>query len=125
MRIAILTPSRERPENIVKLFKSVDQTISGDYGIDFLIGLDRDDPTIEQYYNGIYLMSVAKNPVIDVIPYIDQMPTIGVIWNALTRMRPWHHTADLFIMGNDDQLFKTQNWDKILVENSVFDLDML
>lgn len=119
MRIAILVPSRERPENIINLFKSVDQSISGNYGIDFLIGLDRDDPTIEQYYNKIYLMSITRNPLIDVIPYIDQLPTIGVIWNALSRIRPWEQTADLFIMGNDDQLFKTQNWDKILVDSII------
>lgn len=117
MRIAILTPSRQRPEMLFNLFQSVNQMSSNKIGIDFFIGLDRDDPNIQTYYDYIYNMHSQRKSNIDVIAYIDQLPTIGCIWNALSRMRPWEQTADFMIMGNDDQVFKTDQWDIKLIDN--------
>jgi hypothetical protein len=122
MKIAILTPTRQRPKELYRFFDSVNKTMSNTNEILFFIGIDHDDPGIQDYYDVIRQMwkEHQSNMVVTVIE--DDRKPISKIWNELSRLRTWKNSADYSIMGNDDLVYKTRNWDMIL-DREVSDMD--
>ena len=116
MKIAILTPSRNRPKELFRFFKSVADNASQENKIYFLFGIDSDDPSKRDYchfYSNMVEMNIP-NMIINMV--IEDRRPIGFIWNDLAKMKGWYTSPDIFIMGNDDLVYKTKNWDKILVD---------
>jgi hypothetical protein len=109
MKIAILVPSRGRPDGLYRLFESVSATISGENEIQFIIGIDRDDPYKARYYDVLDRMEGSEMTV-----FMDEnnRRPIAKIWNSLFKIS----TAEWFFPGGDDLIFKTKNWDSILVQ---------
>jgi len=115
MKIAIVSPSRKRPKELLRFYNSVCETVNGNYEIDFLVGIDDDDPTVLDYYDIFHSMVKHKIPKVNVLLYQDRLPSVGHIWNALVNIRPERTRADIFIMANDDLVYDTYAWDDLLV----------
>ena len=109
MTISILTPSRGRPQGLNEFFKSVNETISGQNKILFIIGLDQDDPLLQTYLFTIEGMTKKAHPEIEIITKIDKRHLLARIWNNLAKEgKGW------LTVGNDDYVYLTPGWDVIL-----------
>jgi hypothetical protein len=119
MKLAILTPSRGRPKELYRFFDSINDTMSGQNEILFFFGIDRDDPAKKDYYDILHkmLLNAKDNMIVTMIE--DDRKQVAKIWNSLARMRTWIDSPDYFIMGNDDQIYKTKEWDLILEEKII------
>lgn len=97
MKLAILTPSKGRLSGFIRLEESVVNTMSGENEIVFLIGADDNDPTDYESTGVIVKRYSGKS--------------VAQIWNDLANSVE----ADYYILGADDYVFETKEWDKILV----------
>lgn len=116
MKIAIITPSRGRPKELYRFFESVNSTVSGQNRIYFLFGIDEDDPSRYDYYSMLQQMLLRAKDNVKVVMVEEEKRSIGIIWNELARMKAWKDSPDVFIMGNDDLMYDTPDWDIILEE---------
>lgn len=112
MRIAILTPSRSRPEGLYNLFDSVNKTMSGNHSIDFIVGTDKDDPEILSYANVLDVMHKEAHKKMRIVMLKAERQPLAKIWNSLVICS----CADWFTCGNDDEIYITQGWDEILYQ---------
>jgi len=97
MRIAVVIPSRGRPNQLGRAIDSI-----GD-AAQVYVGLERGDP--------------QPHPVAPVLLFPDDTPTTFK-WNALADYAV-SHGADIVILGADDILFETRGWDEMLRERFV------
>jgi len=111
MKIGILTPTRGRPEGLYRLWQSVVNTMSGENQIDFVFGADLDDPMLNQYMETYCKIGYSGRNPLNVFVTSERMP-LAKLWNSLLN----YSQADWFLCGNDDFVFKSGYWDKILVE---------
>ena len=116
MKIAILTPTRQRPDGMDRLIRSVNETMSDQNEISMFIGIDKDDLDKRHYYDMIHGWQLSKKSNMTIILIEDVRRTTAKIWNDLVRIRSWENSPDYFIMGNDDVVYKTHGWDIILTE---------
>ena len=100
MRIAVITPTRGRPANIVTLSNALDRTRSGEHEIGHFISCDEDDlPPPEGLLPSFAF--IVRNPRAD---------SLGEAWNAPYKVMGDEWDASTFIA--DDVLPMTPNWDK-------------
>lgn len=97
--ISILCPTRERIDLTKRMIDSAINTASGD--IEILLFIDDDDPKKEEY-------KLLKN----CDKYFGNVKSVGVAWNILAKKCK----GDILITGNDDLVFRTQNWDTFIKE---------
>lgn len=100
--IAILVPTKGRPEQCKRMLQSVKATISSQ--VDVFLGLSTDDAKVYGEYVGA-----------DVI-FPEWMPTVHK-WNMLARKAMEHMDINLFMLGSDDIMFETPMWDVALVRH--------
>lgn len=98
--MAVIVPSRGRPENIVRLYNALYET---DADVDLIVGIDADDPRVDDYYN---ILS-NRNFIMVTSP---ERRKFGPTLNALA-LRFADEYKYLAWMG-DDHLPKTEGWDK-------------
>jgi len=116
MNLAIITPSRSRIEGLYRLFKSINGTISGENKIDLIVAIDTDDPFRNDYATlNIQMRDEAINNL-RVTLTIDKRKPVSKIWNDLTKIRNIEGFPEWYICGNDDFVFNTVGWDKVLAE---------
>jgi len=113
MIIAILTPSRGRPEKLERFIKSVDKTSSTENTIYHFVGVDRNDPELETYLSSYKKTREELLHNFIILNSSEQKP-VGIIWNDLQRLAEGMYHPDYYIMGNDDLVYQTNNWDIIL-----------
>ena len=92
--LSVLMPSRGRPDLCKKAIQSAQDTAEGE--LEFLVYVDEDDPTRDQY----------KNPIIG--PRI----SAGASILALSRLAK----GDMLMFGCDDFTWETKGWDRIFRE---------
>jgi hypothetical protein len=114
MKFAILLPTRGRPAEFDRLVRSINDTISQKHEVELFIGMDKDDPERKHYYDCIHAWQLTKKPELTIIAIEDNRKPTYQIWNDLARIRSWKNSPDYFIMGNDDVVYKTEQWDFIL-----------
>jgi len=88
-KVSILTPTRDRPEMARAMMESAGP------GHEFLFYVDEDDPAI-------YDVPIVRGPRV----------RLGVVWNHLARKA----SGDYLMMGNDDLIFRSENWAERLQE---------
>jgi len=89
--ISILTPTRGRPDMARRMMDSAGE------GHEFLFYVDDDDPQKDNY---------------DVPHVVGPRARLGVVWNYLARKAK----GDYLMMGNDDLIFRSENWAERLQE---------
>jgi hypothetical protein len=122
MKIAILIPSRRRPKELYRFFDSINKTISGQNDIMFYIGIDKDDPARQDYYQIINTMLRNKKDCMTICFIEGERRPVSKIWNELVRIHSWEQSADYFMMGGDDLIIDTKDWD-IILEEKIFTSD--
>lgn len=114
MNLAILCPSRGRPEGLRTFIESIIKTTTGDNVIDVVIGIDKDDEMRKEYYT----MLMNLTPCIHVkiwLSLAERAPVLR-IWDRLLKYRMLDNPPDWFICGNDDFEFETYGWDLLLAD---------
>ena len=111
--ISLLCPTRGRPENALRLAKSLLDTTADPERIELLFYIDDDDKNEGQYLELLDKWLKEKND-----PFAKCEVTIGP---AISISESWNTIAarakgDLLIMANDDQVYKTNAWDHRLDE---------
>ena len=111
---SILTPSRGRPDKLVTFISSIDGHTKHKSKVEMFFYIDEDDPHIESYRD-------LRNRVCDMFPdflnikFIFGKPqSVCDSWNDLSQ----HAIGDIVIMGNDDLVYKTPDWDMILEQET-------
>ena len=106
MRISILVPSRERPNRFKTFVDSVLNNSKNVNNISIYCYLDSDDPTLSKYEQ------FSEN-----VKYIIGDPiSISKSWNIIAE-KAYQDGNDVFMMGNDDQVYHTKYWDEILLNH--------
>ena len=98
--ISLLCPSRQRATKASQMIESVRSTISNIENVEILLAIDPDEPELEEYLNimpSLHLIDATTN---------------GQRLNALASFS----SGDFLYYINDDVLFRTPNWDTLLVE---------
>lgn len=113
MNIAILTPTRNRIKRYHTFLESIRDTRSGNHDIRCYNYIDTDDPSIDLYKQSHML----KDTDISVTNIYGESMSVSKSWNILAE-QALSDGADVLMMGNDDQVYITKNWD-----NRVEDLD--
>lgn len=100
--ISILCPSRERPRSLQRLLESIQATANNVEDIEVLIYLDNDDEsTIERDFTNYSFVRFFRG---------------NRMWMSLMQNFLYSQSDGDFIMAcADDFVFKTVNWDKIVV----------
>lgn len=107
--ISILLPSRGRPDNIRRLYKSLEDTTNGPW--EMLVRLDRDDPKLGEYPDGFehgWLRNVTG-----------ERGLLSELWNELVP----YVRGDILMHAGDDITFSTKGWD--LIVRAAFPPDMI
>ena len=108
-KISILTPSRSRPYRLLSFVESVYENCSHPENIEFLNYIDDDDPDIELYKKEE--KKIANNYPFFFKNFYEKPISVSKSWNILAS----HCLGEILIMGNDDVIYKTKGWDKILL----------
>lgn len=98
-KISILLPSRGRPTEFERMWKSALETADAPDSIEFVVYMDKDD-TSE------YLM--PKNSQHNVGPRV----VLSEMWNECYKLAK----ADIFMHAGDDLIFRTKGWDSMVVQ---------
>jgi glycosyl transferase/beta-hydroxylase protein BlmF len=121
-KISILTPTRGRPGEALNMAQSILVKAQEIDNVKIWFWIDEDDPKIEDY-----IMNLKQGPYSDWIIIVEgKRQPLGKCWNELAK----HHLqeADIFMMGNDDWVMGTNNWDTVIqkeVRNFVDDIYVL
>lgn len=102
MKIAILTPSRGRPENMRRLFRSAKETAAQPNFVQIWLAVDWEDPTREGYLHAEDLSGRTSD-----ICWTSFFGNAVNAWNSLYR----GSAAEIVMMGADDIVFETKGWD--------------
>lgn len=110
--LAIITPSRGRPERLAEMFAAVERTVQ--MSVEVHVGLDDDDDS--GYLDGNYGVS-REAGTFDVITARGPRRSLSAWTNDLARFalegpNPPRYLASL----GDDHLPRTPGWDRILIE---------
>ena len=110
MKISILTPTRNRPNNCERFIKSIYNTCANRNSVELLFYVDDDDPALDSYlsldkhcqteYSDFYRIQFIKG----------EPKSVSISWNDLAEQCK----GDVLIMGNDDLVYATDGWDYLL-----------
>jgi glycosyl transferase/beta-hydroxylase protein BlmF len=103
MQLAIITPTRQRPERRKTFHDSVRSLADDNDSLRMYYYLDNDDPAMEQYRE----TELHAPQATDVV---GEPMSVSKSWNILAKLAI-DEGADVLIMGNDDLVYETQGWD--------------
>lgn len=110
MKISLLCPSRERLNKFITFTSSVFATVDDINNIEIVLGVDDDDPKIDLYKR------IANNlNFVDLIVFksgLFKEEGLSGLWNEMAD----RCAGDIIAMVGDDMIFKTNNWDKKIIE---------
>jgi hypothetical protein len=101
--IALLCPSKGRPQQFRRMAESASKTAGGDFLIFPSV------PRNEFPIYGITNKHIIKEQIIG-------MPTVQQ-WNELAISALWYKECKLFMLAADDMIFSTPLWDKALIDH--------
>jgi len=111
--ISILTPTRNRPNNCERFIKSIYATASDKTKIELFFYVDNDDPALEQYKSLAAHCDSEYKDFKKVDFTFGEPKSVSISWNDLAAKSSGY----LMIMGNDDLIYRTANWDSLLIQN--------
>ena len=109
MKIAILTPSRNRPNHLISFLKTVYSLAENKENVTTYNYIDDDDPKLKEYKELAKYRS-ENNKVL-----IGKPQSVSKSWNVLAR-EAIKNDSEILIMGNDDMIYRTYGWDQLLIK---------
>ena len=110
MKIAILIPTRERLNKKLTLLSSILCTANDINNVTVYFGVDTDDPKRDIILNMEKAFTFLK--IVDIPAKPNTEVNINKIWNTLAA----NAKEDIFGYIGDDMVFKTNDWDKKIIE---------
>jgi hypothetical protein len=110
--IAILTPTRARPGKLDRFIDSVYSTAANPDRVFCYNYIDDDDPRHLAYED------YAKNQHDNSCNIVCEAESVSLSWNTLALYANETNDIDMFIMGNDDLVYRTPGWDTIVESES-------
>lgn len=107
-RIALLLPSRGRPESIERLLRSVEKTVGSPHQVNVHIRVDDDDEAMRGRMEDIRRSSAIKTVFV-----VGPRKPIGTMWNDLWKQAD----ADIYMLCADDMVFESKGWDEKVREH--------
>jgi hypothetical protein len=105
MRLLIICPTRQRPELAKRMLDSFYETRSSAH-TRIMFYISEDDPEIENYLAGKEIKEILEFYI------VGARRTIIEVFNYISFFRH----ADYYGEINDDHIYRTKGWDKILIE---------
>jgi hypothetical protein len=110
MKIAVVIPTRERPQLLSAVLMAFDQLASGAHEISYTVRCDYDVPRVEQA-----LLDLVKVLPLGIVSHPPPL-TVGHKVNEAVAAAP---KSDIYVQLCDDQFPLTQNWDWEIVGASL------
>ena len=104
-KISILVPTRERPDRFKTMLDSLFNTVKNKDDVEILFCVDMDDTEITKY-------APFKSDKVHM--YVMEPQVISKSWNIIAK----EAKGDILVMGNDDQVYVTPNWDAVLLREA-------
>ncbi len=111
--ISILTPTRNRPNNCQRFIKSIYNTAKNRGNIELFFYVDNDDPSLEAYKSLAKHCYEEYNEFFKCDFTFDKPISVSKSWNIIAEKSTGYH----LIMGNDDLIYRTPDWDTKLIQN--------
>jgi hypothetical protein len=102
LNISILAPTRNRPAIVKRMVVSAFETASEPDKLECCFYIDDDDCVSEQALAGFTNIKIKCGKRI----------VLGDMWNKVFELA----SADIFMHGNDDVIFRTTGWDKAVMD---------
>lgn len=99
--ISILLPSRNRPDNIKRLVRTIQETADNFEDIEIIVRLDDDEPQLEAYMD---------SPPPNTILFTGDRVVLSQLWNECYEKAH----GEILMHAGDDILFQTRGWDTIV-----------
>jgi hypothetical protein len=107
VKIAVLIPSRGRPERLARMIGATHRKESGSNTVCYIVGSDLDDPETTK---AAMDMRLAGLPV---VPAVAPRPaSLSHIVNRLAEKYP----ADVYVPLGDDTIVLTEGWDAVIAD---------
>ena len=106
--ISILLPTYKRTQRLRSMLDSVAETISGELSIEIVIYTDFDDLDTIGEMDGLLL----DYPALNLNFLVGEKAPIATCWNMCCEFAG----ANIYFLGADDLLFRTQNWDLFVIQ---------
>ena len=120
-RISILTPTRQRPHRLSEFIMSVYQHTDEKNRVELLMYVDRDDPTKDQYLDFFEHCQIEFQDFLRIHFVFGESKSVSKSWNDLYE----RSVGDIIIMGNDDLIYRTPSWDRMVeLESNIFEDDI-
>lgn len=113
MKYAILTPTRDRPQKLLRHLNSINNHVSKNHEVKVYVFVDSDDPKISDYrqqQRELNQRTIQSEYNISVDYTYGNVKSIGVAWNIMAK-KALREGAQWLMMGNDDIVYKTKDWD--------------
>lgn len=109
--ISLLTPTRGRPTNMLRLCRSAEETADNPNNIEIVFYIDNDDEISLNQFHEICDIGFAIN----VYAQIGERILMSNMWNECYKIA----AGSIYMYCGDDIIFRTEKWDKEIIE--VFD----
>ena len=103
-KISIILPTRQRPHNIDRLWKSIMDTVDDSDNVEMCLYVDNDDNLTIDHIKNKY----NNNKKIKFI--IGERIILSKMWNEAYKLA----TGNIIMLCGDDIVFRTKSWDKII-----------
>ena len=119
--ISILTPTRHRPNRLSEFIMSVYQHTDVKNRVEMLMYVDVDDPTKDQYLDFFEHCQTEFKDFLRIHFVFGAPKSVSQSWNELYI----RSVGDIIIMGNDDMIYRTPSWDRIVeLESNAYEDDI-
>jgi hypothetical protein len=108
LSIAILLPTRARPDSVVRLLRSIEKTVAIAPKVSVHLRLDNDDAVMLKA-----MQNIKADATVFVEAAVGPRVALGATWNNLWR----NVDADIYMLCGDDMIFESERWDERVREH--------
>ncbi len=110
MKISLLCPSRERLNKFLTFTSSVFTTTNNINNIEIILGVDEDDPKFYEYKRIANNLNFIKLIILPEGLFKEE--GLSGLWNYMVEKTD----GDILAMVGDDMIFKTNDWDRKIID---------
>ena len=116
-----MTPTRQRPQRLEQFIKSVYEYTSERDRVEMLMYVDVDDPAKDLYLDFFEHCQTEFEEFLRIHFVFGAPKSVSRSWNELYE----RSVGDIIIMGNDDLVYRTDGWDRMVeLESNIFEDDI-